>query len=273
MTEKYLLWNMSWKEAEEAFKRSDTAILPLGTLHGHGPTPISIDSSSVEKFAEEVGRRTGLVTLPIVPFGENEKQKFYPGSITIGLETIERYYIDIFKSLHRNGIRKVIVINGHGGNRDPLIRAGRKVRDLGMIIAIQEWWTIMGQLMPEFHKRGADIEELAVSLALGGKEIADIRDNAGYMGEWGTPYTMKKLFGDNIKPLGFNDFEYKGGRIIIPVQAWDLDLEGPPILKPDVVDELYDLGKEAIELVVEYIVDFALEFQKIDITEALKSQD
>jgi len=44
---KYRLWDMSWMEAEEAFKRSDTAILPVGTFHGHGPTPISIDSSSV----------------------------------------------------------------------------------------------------------------------------------------------------------------------------------------------------------------------------------
>ncbi len=42
---KFRLWDMSWKEAEEAFKRSDTAILPVGTFHGHGPTPISIDSS------------------------------------------------------------------------------------------------------------------------------------------------------------------------------------------------------------------------------------
>ena len=272
MTNKYLLWNMSWKEAEEAFKRSDTAILPVGTFHGHGPTPISIDSSSVEKFAKEVGKITGLVTLPIVPFGENEKQKFYPGSITISLDTIERYYIDIFKSLHRNGIRKVIVLNGHGGNREPLVRAARSVRELDMIIAIQEWWTIMGQLMPEFHKRGPYIEELAVSLALGGKEIADIR-NTGYKGEWGTPYTMKKMFGENIKPLGFNNFEYKGGSIIIPIQAWDLDLEGPPMLKPDDVDELYDLGKEAIKRVIDYIVDFAIEFQKIDITKSLKSQN
>ena len=44
-------------EAEEAFERSEIVRLPVGTLHGHGPTPISIDSSSVEKIAEEVGKK------------------------------------------------------------------------------------------------------------------------------------------------------------------------------------------------------------------------
>ena len=77
---KHRLWDMSWREAEEAFKRSDTVILPVGTLHGHSPTPISIDSSSVEWLTEEVGRRTGLVILPLLTYGENDKQKYYPGA-------------------------------------------------------------------------------------------------------------------------------------------------------------------------------------------------
>ena len=218
---KHRLWDMSWKEAEEAFARSDTVILPVGTLHGHGPTPISIDSSSVEWLAEEVGRKTRLVTLPLLPYGENDKQKYYPGSITIGPETLERFYIDLFRSLSRNGVRKVLVLNGHGG---------RAAREFGMIIAIPEWWSLGRQLMPElFPEKGAFMAELAVSLAIGGKEIADLRDT-GYKGEWGERYTMRNVFGDEILPLGFNSFEYKGGSITIPVQAWDIDVEGPPVL-------------------------------------------
>lgn len=270
---KYRLWDMSWKEAEEAFKKSETVILPVGTLHGHGPTPISIDSSSVEWLAEEVGKRTGLVTLPLLTYGENEKQKYYPGSITISPDTLEPFYVDIFRSLQRNGVRRVIVLNGHGGNREVLIRAGRIVRDLGMIIAILEWWSLGRQLMPDlFPESGAFMAELAVSLAIGGKDIADLR-GTGYKGEWGEKYTMRNIFGDKIKPLGFSNFEYQGGKLIIPVQAWDLDLEGPPILGKDVVDELYERGREILKGLVDYIVDFAKEFQKIDIKDAQKSRN
>jgi creatinine amidohydrolase/Fe(II)-dependent formamide hydrolase-like protein len=268
---KHRLWDMSWKEAEEAFARSDTVILPVGTLHGHGPTPISIDSSSVEWLAEEVGRRTGLVTLPLLPYGENDKQKYYPGSITIGPDTLERFYVDLFRSLDRNGVRRVIVLNGHGGNREVLIRAGRAAREFGMIIAIPEWWSLGRQLMPElFPEKGAFIAELAVSLAIGGKEIADLR-GTGYKGEWGEKYTMRNVFGDEILPLGFNSFEYKGGGITIPVQAWDIDVEGPPVLGSEVVDELYERGQKILRGLVDYLVDFAEHFKGVNITDALKS--
>ena len=269
---KHRLWDMSWKEAEEAFAKSDTVILPVGTLHGHGPTPISIDSSSVEWLAEEVGRRTELVTLPLLPYGENDKQKYYPGSITISPDTLERFYIDLFGSLGRNGVRRIIVLNGHGGNREVLIRAGRAAREFGMIIAIPEWWSLGRQLTPElFPEKGAFMAELAVSLAIGGKEIADLR-GTGYKGEWGERYTMRNVFGDEVLPLGFNSFEYKGGGITIPVQAWDIDVEGPPVIGSEVVDELYERGKRILKVLVDYLVDFAEHFKGVDITDALKSR-
>jgi len=269
---KHRLWDMSWKEAEEAFKECDTAILPVGTLHGHGPTPISIDSSSVEWLAEEVGKRTGIVTLPLLPYGENDKQRYYPGSISISPGTLEGFYLDILRSLSRNGVRKVIVLNGHGGNRETLIRAARAAREFGVLTAIPEWWSIVTQIMPELNpERGSYITELAVSLAIGGKEIADLR-GTGYKGEWGDTYTMRSILGEEIKPTGFNSFEYRGARITIPVQAWDTDVEGPPVMGDEVVDELYERGRETMARLVDYLTDFAEHFRGVDISEALKSK-
>jgi hypothetical protein len=266
---------MSWKEAEEAFQETDTVILPVGTLHGHGPTPISIDSSSVEKIALEVGEKTGIVTLPLIPYGENEKQKFYPGSIAINPTILEEFYFEVFKSLVRNGIKKVILFNGHGGNREVLIRAGGRARELGLIIAILEWWSLSRKLCPELYpeKKGSFMSELAVAVAIGGKEIADIRPGKGYKGEWGEKYTMKNLFGKEIAPQGFHNFEYKGGGVIIPIEAWDLDLEGPPILEKNILDDLKTRGEKTIDCVVNYSVDFVNTFKKIDVSQALNSHD
>lgn len=272
---KYKLWDMSWMEAEEAFKKTDTVILPTGTLHGHGPTPISVDSSSVEKLAEEVGKRTGLLTLPVVTYGENEKQKYYPGSISLSPETAENVYIDIFKSLRRNGIRKVLVLNGHGGNRVALEAAARKVRSIGILIAISEWWSVGKQKYQDLWKGDHSyLCELAVALAIEGKDCADLRwKETGYMGEWGDQYTTKKIFGDKITPLGFNTFEYEGANVLIPIQAMDIDLPGPPYIGKEVLDELYERGLEIMKRMVEYTVSLAEEFKKVDVTEALKSQD
>jgi len=260
---KYKLWDMSWREAQEAFKKTDTAIVPVGTGHGHGPTPIGIDTASIEKLADEVGKRTGIITLPPLPYGENDMMKNYPGSITIRLSVLEDLYTDICTSLHRNGIRKVIFLNGHSGNRETLLRAGRTVKEIGMLIAIVEYWNTGLRLMPDLFP-GSDIyhvfkEELAMSLALGG--TPDLRPGQGYMGEWGENPT-RKMLGDKIKPVHFDDFEFKGGPIFIPMDAWDLDIASPPEVTQKELEELKKKGVETFDRLADYITDFAREFQK-----------
>jgi creatinine amidohydrolase len=257
---------MSWKEAEEAFKRSDTIILPVGTLHGHGPTPISIDSSSVERLADEVGKRTGLMVLPVVPYGENDKMKEYPGSITISQHVLEGYYTDICHSLHRNGVRKVIFLNGHGGNREALVRTGRNARALGVLTAIVDWWSIGRKLMPNLwpEPKGSYMAELAVAIAIGGTEIADVRPG-GYRGEWGSAPTLRHPFGEKIRPLGFTDFDYEGGPITIPVDAWEVDVDSPPAVDKSALEDLRRRGEETLRRLADYIAGFALEFQKLEV--------
>jgi len=270
---KYRLQDMSWMEAQEAFGRSDTAIVPVGTLHAHGPIPIGIDARSVEKLADEVGRRTGLMVLPALAYGENDKMKAYPGSITIRQDVIEAVYTDICLSLHRNGIRRVIFLNGHGGNHDPLLRAGRTVRALGLLVAIVEWGTIEKTMRPELFGEGNftseyALAELAVAVAADGPEIVDLR-SGGYRGEWGFPPVTRNVFGEKIRPLGFSTFEYAGAQVTIPVDAWEIDLDSPPEVEPGAVEGLRRRGEETIERMTEYISAFAREFQKVDIAKAL----
>ena len=261
---KYRLWDMSWKEAEEAFKKSDTAIMPVGTLHAHGPTPISIDASSVEKLADEVGKRTGILVTPLLPYGENDKMTNYPGSIAIQPSTLENFYVDICRSLNRNGIKKVIFLNGHGGNRETLIRTGRRVKELGMLIAIVEWWVIGPKVTPDLFP-GPDVfmEELAVAIAIGGSQIADLR-SGGYKGEWGSNPT-RKIFGEKLKPIRFNDFTYQGAKIVIPVDAWDIDLEGPPEVRNEDLESLGKRGQEIIVRLADFIAEFARDFENMSI--------
>ena len=270
---KHRLQDMSWMEAEEAFKRVDTAIVPVGTLHAHGPIPIGIDARSVEKLADEVGKRTGLIVLPVLAYGENDKMKHYPGTITIDQHLIEAVYTEICRSLHRNGVRKVIFLNGHGGNHDPLLRAGRTARGLGMLVAIVEWGSIEKALMPHLFTEGNftsefGLAELAIAIAIDGVEIADLR-SGGYKGEWGSAPIVKKLFGEKIVPLGFSTFGYAGAPVTIPVDAWEIDEESPPDVDTSALEGLRRRGEETIERMTKHISAFADEFQKIDVSKVL----
>lgn len=261
---KYKLLDMSWKEAEEAFKRSDTAILPTGTLHAHGPSPIGIDTTAPDRLADEVGKRTGLITLPVTTYGEDDKMKRYPGSMAIDPHTLELYYTDIFRSLRRNGIRKVVVVNGHGGNKESLIRAGRNARELGMLIAITEWWTTGMQAMPDlFDTKTIWFDEFAIALAIHGTESADVGRGV-YSGEWGDNPT-RDVYGSKIRAVIFNDAEFKGGPITIPVDSWDIDIPSPPDVKKEELPALAKKGEEMIRRMADYLAEFAKEFEKVDV--------
>jgi creatinine amidohydrolase len=266
---KYHLHKMSWMEAEDAFKRTDTAIVPVGTLHAHGPIPIGIDARSVEALADEIGKRTGVIVLPVVSYGENDKMKHYPGTITIEAETIKALYVDICRSLRRNGARRVIFLNGHGGNHDPLLRAGRTARELGMLVAIVEWGVIEKALMPQLFTRGNStsefaLAELAVAVAVDGVEIADLREGV-YKGEWGFDPIVKKPFGDRITPEGFSTFRYAGATVTIPVDAWEVDDESPPEIDAAGLQALRRQGEETMARMTEYISAFIRDFQAIEI--------
>jgi len=81
----------------------------------------------------------------------------YPGSLAFSQSTMEAFCTYICRSLHHNGTRKVIMLNGHGGNREPLTRTGRNVRELVMLVAIVEWWNITKRLQPGLCTDGTHI--------------------------------------------------------------------------------------------------------------------
>jgi creatinine amidohydrolase/Fe(II)-dependent formamide hydrolase-like protein len=259
---KYKLADMSWKEAQEAFKRSDTVIVPTGTLHAHGPTPIGIDTSAPEKLADEVGKRIGMLVLPVTTYGEDDKMADYPGSIGISPGVLEMYYTDILTNLRKNGVRKVVFINGHGGNREALTRAGRNVRELGMIVAIIDWWTTANDLA--MYPKGSDyIQEMSLGVAIHGKENMDLREET-HRGEWGDNPT-KKILGDQITPVIFTNFKFRGATVTIPVDAWAIDLSSGPYIKPEELPKLEAAGNELIRKFADYMAAFAKEFEKIDV--------
>lgn len=259
---KYKLVDMSWKEAQETFKKSDTVIVPTGTLHAHGPTPIGIDATAAERLAKEVGARTHILTLPVVSYGEDDKMSGYPGSIGISPHTLELYYTDICMNLRRNGIRKVIFINGHGGNREVLLRTGYKMRKYGMIIAVLEWWSLGVEL--GFFKRDAEfLEEFKIGLAIHGKEAADLRGGT-FKGEWGA-HPCKQVLGNKIKTDIFYLSKFRKGTLMIPLDAWDTDLTSPPFIGHSDLPKLEAGGKELITKLADYIADFAREFQKLNV--------
>lgn len=113
----------------EATDERTVALLPTGSTEQHGPhLPLGTDTIAAEAVAHGVDHDRAIV-LPTVPIGVSAHHMQFDGTLSAAPETFEAYVRDVVESCAAHGIRRVIAVNGHGGNEDALRRAARGVRD------------------------------------------------------------------------------------------------------------------------------------------------
>lgn len=128
-------------------------ILPLGSLESHGPhLPFGTDALTAYLLAREVAARVpDTAVLPPVPYGMSEHYRDFPFTVSLTFETETALIRDILTSLHREGIYRVFILNGHDGNIAPVEMAGRsmKVAHPEMrIVTLDAWWNTLLTILP-----------------------------------------------------------------------------------------------------------------------------
>lgn len=137
----YLWEHLSWPELEDRLKEVDTALLPCGSIEQHGPhLPVDVDyfdaSYLARKVAEACSKPKPFV-LPPVPYGVSYHHEDFKGTISVTNEGLSRFIYDIGMSLARNGIKKLILINGHGDNAPTLNFSAQMInRDAGIFVCV-----------------------------------------------------------------------------------------------------------------------------------------
>jgi len=136
------LWEqMTWQEIETYLKKVDTAILPCGAIEQHGPhLPVDIDyfdaSYLAYKVAEACNDPKPLV-LPPIPYGVSYHHEDFKGTLSVSNDALSRFVYDIGMSLAKNGIKKLIILNGHGDNAPTLSYAAQMInRDAQIFVCV-----------------------------------------------------------------------------------------------------------------------------------------
>ena len=115
-----LLSELTWPEARKRFKEVDIALLPVGAIEQHGPhLPLDTDAFDADYLARKVAENCSKphpLVLPLVPYGVSYHHDDFSGTISISNDTLSRFVYEIGMSAAKNGITKLIIINGHGGN-------------------------------------------------------------------------------------------------------------------------------------------------------------
>src|SRR4051794_17762268 len=102
-------------QVEEYLDRDDRVVLPVGSTEQHGYLSLETDNILAERVSAEAAEPLGVLVLPVLGYGLTPSFASYPGSPTLRLETFLAVIRDLFDSLHGQGFRHFLVVNGHGG--------------------------------------------------------------------------------------------------------------------------------------------------------------
>jgi creatinine amidohydrolase len=113
-----LLEEMSWPEIEAGLKQTQTIILPVGATEEHGPhLPIFTDTIQATEVAREVALLRDIFVAPPVHYGVCRSTRGFPGTITVGHDSLRSYVYDLLLSFYESGFRKVMILTGHAGGQ------------------------------------------------------------------------------------------------------------------------------------------------------------
>ena len=111
---------MNWMQVEKYLQNDDRAILPLGSTEQHSHLRLTVDCILPERVAVDAAEPLGIPVFPVVPYGVTPYFREFPGSISLRVETHLRVVGDILDGMAHSGFRRILIVNGHGGNNSML---------------------------------------------------------------------------------------------------------------------------------------------------------
>lgn len=133
--------DMNWIQVEAYLQQDDRCILPLGCTEQHAYLSLSVDSILAERLAIETAEPLNIPVFPVVPYGITPYFKAYAGTISLNMQTYFAIVGDILTNLAEQGFKRVLVVNGHGGNTPALSYLSEwQVNYPHMRIKWHDWW-------------------------------------------------------------------------------------------------------------------------------------
>jgi len=145
--------DLAWPEIDALDRDRTVLLLPTGSIEQHGAhLPVDTDIHDAYELSVRAAASSGVraVVLPPVWWGMSPHHMGYPGTISLPLETYSALIRDLCAAVARHGFRRVLIVNGHGGNVAILGATALRIsEELGLFVGAVSYWHLIGPQLRE----------------------------------------------------------------------------------------------------------------------------
>jgi len=167
---------MYWQELnktrfKEVLNGVEVVIIPIGMTEAHGPhCPFGTDNIMPKELCRRIDKSLGsrVIVAPPVPYGHSWSLSPFVGTIDIPAAVLSEYVLAIGRGILKQGLKRIVFVNGHGGNIPTLTTVAESLADEGAAVLLSNWWLdYSAQILKICEGQGhAGEDETSVMLAL-----------------------------------------------------------------------------------------------------------
>ena len=133
--------DLNWMDVEEYLKQENRLILVVGATEQHGYLSLLTDIRIPMALADSASQSSGVLIAPPLNFGCSPYFLAYPGTFSLRVSTLMAVMEDIVRSAYQAGFRRILVLNGHGGNSPARTQLSEVANSLSEIqLRWYDWW-------------------------------------------------------------------------------------------------------------------------------------
>lgn len=133
--------DLNWFDVERYLQGDDRLMLVLGACEQHAYLSLLTDVRVPLALADAASQRSGVLVAPPLNFGCSPYFLGYPGTFSLRVATLLDVVEDLARSAYRHGFRRLLLLNGHGGNDPARARLYELANELpGLRLAWYAWW-------------------------------------------------------------------------------------------------------------------------------------
>jgi len=246
---------MTRPEVENYLEENDVVLVPVGSTEQHGRhLPLDNDAFSAFSIAERVGEKTGVVYTPVMPYGYSKHHMHFRGTITLESQTLVRVYKEICNSLLQHGFRKIVIMNGHGGNTYWINQAQAEI--------YHETGVRIYSLMIFNSTKGFGTEALGIVEQRGGGHACEMETSfSAYLGQ----RVKEEAISDWSEPRSWSEFTRKYKDKVSTARMFDEETEIGSLGEPSKYS--LEKGETLVNAVVEEIAGFVEDLKRLSLEE------